>query len=178
MTLNQALLLILRHLGSGGLSDRYIANSESGDMEIQDQEIKLSSGYFAGQWVAVTGSFLNDGVYKIASVRPDVDCPDAFWYQLQNGTNSDDAVTNEEFFGMIYKLRLTAGFMELAQDFIKYHNDPANAATTAIHESESVAGSDNWSVTRATGKDGKPLTWFDVNIGRLPPKQPYNVVIL
>jgi len=166
MTLNVGLLQILRYLGNGGIGSRYIADSQSGNFEIQNNRIALGDNFKKGHWIAIKGSDFSDGVYKVVD--------DLF--KLGNGTDDKLVLEDEIFTGTIYRLRLPTDLVALAQEFVDWHNNPANKPS--LLQSHSVVG--QYSEVRATtgGGMGEPLTWFSLHKKKLPPRQPFNDVAI
>ena len=156
ITLNLALLETLRHI-----RNYFISGFDVGDFEIKGSAIITPNitKYPKGTWIIISGSNFNDGIYKVVSdVR-----------QLGDGANNPLTLEDETFIGIINTLRFPAGFLNLVKEIHTWRTDEANAASNVVSESEGVAGSDKWSVTRAVGRDGKPLTWEDVFASRLNP---------
>lgn len=88
-----------------------------------------------GQYFRIVGSVFNDGVHQ---------------YPAAN-------LTDESFAGAVWAMAAPPSVIALAAE-IKEWNKSEAAKPTAF-ESESFGG---YSYTRATGKNGSPLTWQDV----------------
>jgi hypothetical protein len=164
MKLNEQLLEAIRHVNGGGFPTTpgrlaaTVLNEEKGDYEISDGKITLHDSYKVGQWVHISGSLLNDGLYRLHGVEGSL-C------MLGNGTDDEMPVQDEAlFYGAVRGLRIDPLFMSLARDILAWSE--TNGKPTAL-TSESVLGVHSWS--RATGANGVPLGWQGVFADRLVP---------
>lgn len=73
--------------------------AEQGEFAIADGRIAVKSKYLVGQYIAISGSMLNDGVYKIDAVS--------------DGAISVTGLIDETFDGTIYSLRIPREFIAL-----------------------------------------------------------------
>jgi len=152
MKLNSAIRMVVRHLRNA-----FEISVERGGFTISDGEIALSEKYIIGEWIAITGSTLNNGIYKIVNVNGSL-------YWLGNGT--DDAIVcvkNEEFNGAVWRLRLPQDLIDVSKDIAEWQESPAGKPSNVV--SESVVGF--YSKTLATNEDGAPATWESVFSSRL-----------
>lgn len=108
---------------------------------------KISGGAIApddllreGMYIAITGSFYNDGVWKIGEGMK---------------LEADGAVPKDEnFYGRVYFLAPPADFLTLCESIAEFaKNTPVNGL-----QSESFGA---YSMSRASGKSGGILTWED-----------------
>ena len=125
------------------LIDKYFINYkqvEKGNFIIKDGIIDVTSPYIKGQYIRIIGSILNDGVYLV----------------------SDDLLTlagaqDEVFNGMILGLSVPRDFIKLVDDIEKFEKssdiEKRDLASVRIGE---------YAETRATGKDGTPISWQSV----------------
>ena len=123
----------------------FIATSESGDFEIKNEVINLKGEYLRGQYVAVTGSLLNDGVYRLVS--------DDLWLV---------SAVDERFTGVVYGLRVPRDFAELVDEIAAWNAQ--NAPSDKVSESFGT-----YSYHRATDAQGGAATWQSVFGRRLTP---------
>lgn len=92
-----------------------------------------------GQYFRICGSMFNDGVYQ---------------YPVDN-------LQDEIFAGTIWALYIPKGVISLADDITEWVSKNED---NSIFVSESFGG---YSYQRATGENGKPLTWKNVFASRL-----------
>ena len=156
MKLNLALLETMREI-----RNYFIGDTVTGDFIILNNEIDIAVSIKKTMWIAIVGSDLNDGVFQVTDVYG------YSLYKLGNGTDEKTLLVDETFTGKVHILRFPAGFMDLVKEIHVWRIDPANAVSNVVSEGEGVVKSDSWSVTRAVGKDGKPLTWQGIFAGRL-----------
>ena len=174
--LNQMVLDMIRLVANGGIPDAYIDGFEEGELSIENGELSgLNEFYRPNTWIAITGSDLNDAIYQIAKptfepLPPEIS-PETHEippYKLSNGSNNDNPTEDEElFYGTIYRLKLPSGFVNLAREITAWVNDPKNAPTNVVSQSETVVNLHSWSKKTGTTQDGNPLTWEDVFSKRL-----------
>jgi len=126
---------------------------ETAEFTIESGRIELTGEYNINSYIAITGSVLNDFVYKIIE-REDSDS--GYIYELDSAQPLED----EKFTGAIYPLKIPRGFLILV-DEIK-----ANIERTpqTAFVSERFA---DYSYSLATGKDGLPASWQQVFRGKL-----------
>lgn len=117
----------------------------------QEREYSIADGAItpngllaAGQYIAITGSLMNNGVYRVG-----------------DGITLEGAV-NEEFFGRVWFLCPPKAFVELCAEIAKFD---AKSPVTAL-KSETFGG---YSYTLATGQNGAVLGWKEAFAGRLTP---------
>ena len=120
------------------------------DFVIQDKTITTIAGTrldmlaLAGQFVAISGSILNDDVFR---VKDD--------YTL-------DGMQSETFGGRLYFLRPSKGFLALCDSIAEF--DVKTPVSTVVSESFG-----NYSHTNATGQNGAVLGWKEVYASNLIP---------
>lgn len=119
-------------------------SEEQGNFTIQDSIININKNYLIGQYILVTGSILNDGVYLLND-------------KLYTLVNSVD----EEFNGIVYGLRIPKDFIKLSEEIEKFIAD--NPTTNITRESFG-----NYSSSKAQGKNGI-ITWQEQFASRLNP---------
>jgi len=137
MKLNESLFKVMLHI-----RNTFERDSESGTYEIQDGTITLQGEYVSGEWVAITGSRLNNGVYRIKVVEGKL--------ALTNGTDDDETVFNETFDGTIYRLAVPRMLLSVCEEVRNYK--PSEVTSESVLGMHSVAYATN---------NGKPLTWQD-----------------
>lgn len=115
---------------------------ETNTFTIDNNTIAVKGNYLVGQYIRITGSILNDGVYKVETAT--------------NNAITITGLTNEVFKGVIYGLAVPKEFALLA-DKVETHNSKAPNNASKVSESFN-----NYSVSYATGQGGKPLQWQDI----------------
>ena len=98
-------------------------------------------GAVNGQYVAIRGSAMNDGVYQIDKTG-----------KLSQGEDIELDFAPETFSGRIWLLFPPRAFVALVQSANEI--EAMNPKGGMIHESFG-----EYSYTKATGKDGAPMTW-------------------
>jgi hypothetical protein len=146
MKTNEAILMVVKKVRNA-----FEVNAERGRFTIKDGQINLSEEYMTGEWVAIVGSVLNNGIYKIEQSDQDT-------LLLRNGTDSDSPVTDEVFTGAVWRLRLPKDFIRVCDEIREWHGSPQAKPSNVA--SENVVGF--YSKTVATGKDGVPAGWDKV----------------
>lgn len=136
------LLQVMRHI-----HNFFEVSDESGNFTITGGIIALKGKYITGQYIAVTGSVLNDGVYLLTNTL----------YTLSQAQD-------EAFNGIVYGLRIPRDFLSLVSDIEQF---VAKAGADSPYTSESVVGLHSWS--KATDKTGAPVSWETVYKKRLNP---------
>lgn len=97
-----------------------------------------------GQYYRIVGSTFNDGVHKYG-----------YW--------DEDSLIDESFDGSIWCMDVPAEVINLATDIRTFCSSFASVSQSPF-SSESFGG---YSYTKATGKNGVPLTWQDMYAKRL-----------
>jgi len=155
MKLNEVILVVMRELRR-----TFEIDSESGVYSIFNSEIQLRRDYIKGEWIIITGSRFNDGVYQLKRTLPDTPL------LLTNGSDNGIAVEDEDDFqGTIWRLRLPRDFIALCKEINAFMDSPEGKQSAIV--SENVVGVHSWS--KATGKEGKPLGWQQLFGNRLSP---------
>ena len=154
MTLSRVLLMMMRHT-----NNFHIVSQESDIFSIEDGVVFPSGRHFAGMWIAITGSVLNNNVYRIKAVENDA-------YVLEDGSTDDVPTQNEPpFEGVIFGLAIPSDFMQLAEEVKAYLESPEGKPSAKT--SETVINLHSW--TKGAGRDGTLLTWSDVFADKLEP---------
>ena len=115
---------------------------------IEGGRLKPENCFAPGMYVLVTGSIFYNGVW-----------------QLGNGLALQGAaedLPDETFFGRVYFLRPPAEFLRVCDDIAVFAQKTPDGAL----QSESFG---EYSMTRATGRDGGILTWAEAFADRLAP---------
>lgn len=122
----------------------FVVDKEEGTFAISGGAITLQGQYLAGQYIAVSGSILNDGVYK-----------------LTNSQGAAAGFVDETFTGNVYALAVPKDFERLSTEIDSFiEQNPEGAAV-----SESFGG---YSKTRQTGDKGV-VTWQERFAKRINP---------
>lgn len=109
----------------------------AGNYTIENGEISPVPFVRVGQYYRIVGSALNDGVY-------------------QRGVD-DLQLTDEEFFGSVWSMRIPKDFLALCEEIQAWQT--ANAeALSGPYQSESFGG---YSYSRGTSASGGAWTWKD-----------------
>jgi len=117
---------------------------EIGEFEIAGSVITLLDEYLPGQYILITGSILNDGLYL-----------------LHDDLYTLDGAVDEIFTGIIYGLRVPRDFVELSNEIIEFNK---KAGTNSDLVSESFG---TYSYRVATTTDGMRAGWNVVFADRL-----------
>lgn len=95
-----------------------------------------------GQYFRIVGSRMNDGVYKYPA----------------------SGLIDETFSGAIWAMNVPPAFVKLAEEIKAYRENAS--ANPSVYVSESFGG---YSYTKATGKNGAPLSWQTIFAERINP---------
>lgn len=128
------------------LNNHFYAWQEVGGFIINDNKIKVKANYVQGQYIRITGSILNNGVYQIKNVEGEM-------IELEG-------LTNEIFEGCIFGLAIPKDLLKLAEVIEEYEKE--NKKNNVI--SESFGG---YSYTKATDKSGNIASWESVYFNAL-----------
>jgi len=109
--------------------------------KIENNVIEVNGTYLTGQYICISGSAMNDGVYKAEIVA--------------NNKITLIGLTDEVFEGIIYGLTIQKGFIELSKKIEEY-------ISKNVVSNKSSEGFNNYSVSMAKDKDGKPLQWQEI----------------
>ena len=162
MKLNRVILMMMRHLRNGFEVDRWqgdIVIGENGEITLSGNDAPAT--FKKNVWVAITGSLLNNGVYKLTQTTENKPL------HLANGENDEPATEAEEFSGVVWILSLQREFISLAKEVKIYLESPAGQSTGISSMSESNVGKHKWSAKIATGENGVPLGWHRVFASKL-----------
>jgi len=151
MKLNDTILMVIRYLRNA-----FESGSEGGNFTIEDGKVALSDAYYTGEWIAITGSRLNNGVFQLSQDETGV-------FVLSNGTDGEIPKVNETFDGKIWRLALPRDFVALCLDLQNWLISPAGKPSNITKES--VLG--YYSKTFATSENGAPLGWIDMFSNRI-----------
>ena len=152
MKLNEAVLIVFRHI-----KNAFVTGAERGDFTIHEGNIALAGAYLTGEWIAITGSKLNNGIYQLTCTGP--------LHKLSNGSDDEIPVVDETFTGSVWRIGLPMDFIILCNDLCEYFKSPAGKPSDVV--SESVVGFH--SVTHATSSSGAPVGWDKVFSARINP---------
>jgi hypothetical protein len=174
MVLNDVLLMVMRSLHNFFVFDnnRNHYFCEEGEFAVNDGNLNLNDGDFsAGDWIAITNARRNNGVFLLKDI-PTLELPlvpyDTPHFRLSNGTDDINPLDGvKSLKGTICLIVFPVGFVALCKEIKAFVDNPENEPSTL--QSESVIGLH--SMTKATGKDGKPLGWQGVFSQRLLPWQ-------
>jgi len=159
--LNSVVLNVIRYLHNGGIAAHFLADREDGRFTVNNGKIDFAGDYLVSEWIVLTGSRLNNGVYMVNDYT-------AGEYELSDGNNPIKMITEPTFSGTVYRLVFPSGFVNVCRRIMEYgkspHGDPAQKGAII---SEGVLGFHNW--TKATGADGLPLGWEKLFRSQLPP---------
>ena len=138
------------------LKNYFYRFGENGTYTIEDNSITVRGKYVEGQYIRLTGSVLNDGVYKVINIEDNV--------------ITLDGAVNEVFEGVIYSLVIPKEIIELEKKIKKYEEDNPQGG----YISESFG---NYSYNKGTNANGELNTWKDVfKVELRPYKKVYDIV--
>ena len=129
------------------LNNYFFIQGEKGTFTITDNKIIVSQKYLQGQYIYLTGSIMNDNIYRIESIN--------------NNEITIVGANNEVFEGVIYSLAIPPTIIELEGKIKEWNlgHKPTNL------QSETFG---NYSYTMAT-VNGKLASWKDVFQEELKP---------
>ena len=130
------------------LNNYFYRFGEKGTYNITSNTIEVRGTYLEGQYIRLTGSILNDGVFKVINV--------------EDNTITIDGAVNEVFEGCIYSLAVPKEITELEKQINKYEEENQKGG----YASESFG---NYSYTKAQSPNGGLATWKDVFRNELKP---------
>jgi hypothetical protein len=116
-----------------------------GNFDISDGKITLYPAPLVGQYIRISGSVLNDGVYEVT-----------------DGLITLDGARDESFSGSVAFLAIPSDFIALAGE-IEAFQMAQNVGACAV-TSESFGG---YSYTKATAANGAAVSWREVFASRL-----------
>jgi len=114
---------------------------ETNTFTIENGTIEVEGTYLVGQYIKLTGSIMNDGVYKAETVV--------------DNTITILGLINEVFYGIIYGLAIPKEFISLSDRVEEYN-------IKNVISNKSSEGFNNYSVGYATNGNGKPMQWQDI----------------
>ena len=159
MKLNQQLLIVIRYLRC---ADDMLTGEESGEISINNGSVSMPGDYIAGEWISISGSRLNDGIYVITGAESE---DDGGIYLLGNGTDDESVLRDEPpFAGLVLRLRIDNAFLELIKEIMDFES---SAGKTMPYTSETVIGLHSW--TKGQKADGTPIGWAEIYKDRLAP---------
>lgn len=123
------------------LNNHFYMWQEIGGFVINGDKIRVKANYLQGQYIRITGSILNNGVYQVKSVEGD--------------TIEVEGLTNEIFEGCIFGLAIPKDLLTLVEHIEEYEKE--NKKSNII--SESFGG---YSYTKATDTSGNIANWESV----------------
>lgn len=128
---------------------------ELGKFSIVSGKINNMGIYKPSQYIKIVGSDFNDGVYKIDSII--------------DGKIVIASLEDEIFDGVIFALSVPRSFLNTIKDIEAYKS--SSMTNNNPYTSESF---ENYSYTKATNKDGIPLSWLDIFKEELKPYRKLN----
>ena len=131
---------LLRELGWYRRPNKYVNQIKVGKFTIDGGNITPSDFLKENDYYRIIGSKFNDGLYQYP--------------------NSD--LTDEEFDGAVWVMRIPPAVITLAQDIEKYAQ--SDAGKQSAYVSESFGG---YSYTKATNSKGVPLNWEHLHADEL-----------
>ena len=131
---------LLRELGWYRRPNKYVNQIKVGKFTIEGGKIAPSDFLKENDYYRIIGSRFNDGLYQYP--------------------NSD--LTDEEFDGAVWVMRIPPAVITLAQDIEKYAQ--SDAGKQSAYVSESFGG---YSYTKATNSKGVPLNWEHLHADEL-----------
>ena len=117
---------------------------ETGDFSLVGNKVTVNNKYLAGQYIAIQGSLLNDGVYQVLGYADDTI------------TLAGDTLTEEEWVGTVYILRIPKDFLQevdRVKAFVASDAGQASNITSASFGIQSVSYGVNGSGAKAGWKD-------------------------
>jgi len=172
--LNSMVLMVCRHLKNFHISENNKPHLRvEGTFAVTDGNLALDGDFAASDWIAITDTRRNNGIYLLSEVPP-LEAPLEPYatphFRLSNATDSINPLDGiKSLVGVVWLQIMPAGFIETCTEIMSWVNDPANAPSAVISESEGVLGFDQWEVTRAAGPDGKPISWQEIFEEKLTP---------
>ena len=131
---------LLRELGWYRRPNKYVSQIKVEKFTIEGGNITPSDFLKENDYYRIIGSKFNDGLYQYP--------------------NSD--LTDEEFDGAVWVMRIPPAVITLAQDIEKYAQ--SDAGKQSAYVSESFGG---YSYTKATNSKGVPLNWEHLHADEL-----------
>ncbi|HNX82369.1 MAG TPA: hypothetical protein PKL77_09510 [Candidatus Omnitrophota bacterium] len=119
----------------------FMRSAETGEYTASGNTLSPAPGALPGQYIALTGSAVNDGVYRARAGGA---------FETENG--EDAQFTQETFTGTVYLLAVPASFSALARKIDAWNEENGSGKEVA---SESFG---TYSVSYAQGANG-PVRW-------------------
>ena len=117
------------------------------EFSIVNGSIVLPSPFMHGQWVAIEGSVLNNGVYRLDGASGE--------YKLTD--DKEIILTDETFRGIVWGLAVPRDLLSLAKRVQAFNIKEGERSSVT---SETVVGLHSWA--KGTKNDGSPITWETV----------------
>lgn len=131
-----------------GVNRYFAAGYRATEWRFADGSLEPAELFAPGMWVAVSGSIFHDGVWQLDD-----------WLGLKD---MKPGTPDETFFGRIYFLKPPQDFLELCERIADFEKEtPAGGL-----QSESFG---EYSMSRASGKNGGVLTWQEAFADELRP---------
>ena len=128
-------------------------SQETGNFVIENGVIDLCNKYLIDQYILITGSILNNGVYL-----------------LKDDLYTLDGARDEEFTGTVYGLAVPPDFIQLVKDIETFESSDEATRTNLIKESFGGI-----SYTLSTDENGQIAGWETVFAKRLASFKPITV---
>ena len=132
-----------RNFFAADRATKVLFGAEFGEFALGGGVIEVNGNYVAGQYVAITGSALNDGVYRVAGFSDGV-------------MTLEGELFNESWAGVIYSLRIPRDFIALAEKIKAFAESDAGQPgniTSASFGIQSVSYGTNSAGVRAGWQD-------------------------
>lgn len=117
---------INNHFAIDSITDEFF-DYESGIFKLVDGKIAVRNKYVVGQYIAVTGSILNNGVYQVEEFA------DSIITIKQSETN--DGIWGEEFDGTIYSLIVPYDFLKMVSEIQRFAHSQMGEASNVTSAS-------------------------------------------
>ena len=167
--LNDAVLMVCRHLSNFFISQSNKPHyRKEGMFNIEGGNIILDGDFEAGDWIAITESRRNNGIYllkEIPVLEQGLGLPRFPLYRLSNGEGDElPTADSKDFNATIFRVQFAAGFLDLCREIQGYEAEKGQGNVKS--ESAGVLGVKQWSVTY---EDGETAKWENKFADRLAP---------
>lgn len=155
---------ILNHFARNKQTGR-LHGAETGDFILSNGKIAVNSTYLVGQYIAIAGSVLNNGVYRVEEFSDGV--------ITIKESDVNDKIWGEEFTGTIYSLRVPEDFVQLVDKIKKFTETSAGQASNIVSASFGIQ-----SQSFGTDSNGVRAGWQTVFRKELDKHKRYTVDII
>lgn len=122
--------------------------AESGTFTLDSGKIAVCGKYLVGQYIAITGSVLNNGVYRVEDFTDGV--------ITIKESDANDKLWGETFEGTIYSLRVPQDFLQLVDKITKFTESELGQASNVTSASFGIQ-----SFSFGTNSAGVRAGWAD-----------------